>query len=349
MAADSAIIPAAGSGPGANGSQWKTEVKIHATGLRSILVGLRFHQGSNVFTNPNGVNDRFALNVPPGTTVTLDDIVATHFGATGTGAIEITTDGERNFRQLAVTSRTYNTLPNGDQVGQDVPAIPLEDAATVGDFVILTGPSNAARQRLNFGIYAVAPTRVTWDLLRSDGRAVTSKVLTYAAGQHMQYNRGIETLFGQLAEDSDTVRAVIDSGKAIVYGSSVDESGDPTYIPGFRTREQSDLIFLGVDTDEDGSIDLPDLNGDNVLDRPLEIVTSLFPATVRVVIRSEFGNTLGGSLTLISSTSDAEFVDRDGTLMIGATGDLKGKTGEIRIQGRDDSSTEVFVIPVVFR
>jgi hypothetical protein len=104
-----------------------------------------------------------------------------------------------------------------------------------------------------------------------------------------------------------------------------------------------------VDTDEDGSIDLPDLNGDNVLDRPLEIVTSLFPATVRVVIRSEFGNTLGGSLTLISSTSDAEFVDRDGTLMIGATGDLKGKTGEIRIQGRDDSSTEVFVIPVVFR
>jgi hypothetical protein len=189
---------------------------------------------------------------------------------------------------------------------------------------------------------------VTWDLLRADGRAVTSRTITYAAGQHIQYNNGIAVLFGQAGQDSDAVRAVIESGKAIPYGSSIDQSGDPTYIPGFRTREQFNLIFEGIDIDEDGTIDIADADGDGELDRPLDIVTSLFPAIIRVVAKTEFGTSVASTFKILTSTTDAQFIDTKGTLMIGAPGDFKGKTGELRIYARSDSSIEVFVIPVRF-
>ncbi|HEX6159280.1 MAG TPA: hypothetical protein VF111_03880, partial [Thermoanaerobaculia bacterium] len=187
-----------------------------------------------------------------------------------------------------------------------------------------------------------------WDLLRADGTAIASKSITYKAKQQVQYNSGTQLLFNANPADGDTVRAVMESGKAFIYGSAVDLSGDPTYIPGIRTREQYDLIFDGIDIDEDGDVDIPDANNDGILDAPLEIVTSLFPASVKVIAHTEFGNAIRGGLSIISSTSDAEFVDFQGTLMIGAAGDLKGKTGEIRIRARADSSVETFVIPVKF-
>lgn len=335
------IIPAAGSGPGANGSQWKTELKIHVTGLEPVTVGLRFHRGTAVF-------DGGTIRIDGSTTRTLDDVVARELQTSGSGAIEVFTEREKDFRRLAVTSRTYNQLPNGDQLAQDVPAVPLADAAVQGDFVILSGPSHANRQRFNFGIYAAKATRVTWDLLRGDGQAVASKSVSYAAAQHVQYNNGIQTLFGQTLQDSDTVRAIIDNGEAFLYGSAIDSSGDPSYAQGVRTREQFDLVFLGIDIDEDGTIDIADANNDGVLDRPLDIITSLFPATIRVIAETELGTRVASGLELLSSTTDAQFNDRNGTLMIGAPGDFKGKTGEVRIRARSDSSIETFVIPIRF-
>jgi hypothetical protein len=340
------IIPAVGTGPGAFGSQWKTEVKLHVSGTAAVDTKLQFHQEKQVYEDSSF---SYYLRVQPSTTVTIDDVVNTRFvTVTGTGALEILVPDEKASRRLAVTSRTYNTLANGDQLGQDVPALRLDEAAVEGDFVILPGPSKAARTRFNFGIYSVKASRVTWDLFHADGRPVTSRAFTYSAGQHAQYNTGIQTMFGETPQNGDTVRAVIEAGSAIVYGSAIDQSGDPTFIPGMRTRERFDLILLGIDMDEDGSVDIPDLNNDGVLDRPLDVVTSLFPASVRVVVSTEFGNAVGRGLEILSSTSDAEFVDTKGTLVIGATGDLKGKTGQIRVRAHDQTSTEEFVIPIRF-
>ena len=342
------IIPAVGTGPGANRSQWKTEIKLHATGTQYVEARLRLHQGTAVHDESLKPGQPI-LRVQPSSTMTLDDVVENRFfGITGTAALEVIVQNEQDFRRLAVTSRTYNALANGDELGQDVPALKLEEAAIQGDLVIIPGPSLAARQRFNFGIYAVEPSRVTWDLLRADGRAVTSRTITYAAGQHIQYNNGIAVLFGQTGQDSDSVRGVLESGKAILYGSSIDQSGDPTYIPGFRTREQFNLIFEGIDIDGDEQVEIADANGDGVLDRPLDIVTSPAPVTIHVVASTEFGGVVRAGLTLLSSTTEARFGDRNAALTIVAPTEFKGKTGEIRIQARSDSSIEVFVIPVRF-
>jgi hypothetical protein len=336
------IIPAAGSGAGANGAQWRTELKLHAEGLVPINVKLRFHQGTNVF-------DRLGtITVRSSTTVTLPDVVATEFQASGTGAIEVIVENERYFRRLAVTSRTYNTLPNGDQLGQDVPALPLSAAAIENDFVIVPGPSDASRQRLNVGIYTLDATRVTWDLLQPNGSIVASRTVSYAAHQQVQYNTAATAIFGRDAANNDIVRASMETGKAYVYGSAIDLSGDPTYIPGVRTREEFELTFVGIDIDEDGTVDIADADGDGVLDRPLDVVTSLFPAIVRVIAKTEFGTPIIQGLEIVSSTTDAQFIENNGTLMIGAPGDFKGKTGEVRIRAKADAQTEVFVIPIRF-
>jgi hypothetical protein len=342
------IIPAVGTGPGANGSQWKTEIKLHATGTQYVEARLRLHQGTAVHDESPKPGQPI-LRVAPSSTITLDDVVENRFfGITGTAALEVIVPSEQDFRRLAVTSRTYNALTNGDELGQDVPALKLEEAAIEGDLVIIPGPSQVARQRFNFGMYAVEPTRIAWDLLRADGRAVTSRTITYAAGQHIQYNNGVATLFGQTGQDSDSVRAVLESGKAILYGSSIDQSGDPTYIPGFRTREQFNLIFEGIDIDGDEKVEIADANGDGVLDRPLDIVTSPAPVTIHVIATTEFGGVIRSGLTLLSSTAEAHFGERSAALTIIASPEFKGKTGEIRIQARSDSSIEVFVIPVRF-
>lgn len=334
------VIPAVGAGPGANGSQWKTELKLHASGTQYIEAAIRLHQGR--FVTPD-----YYARVQPSHTLILDSELQYQLNIEGTGALLISAD-DKNARRLSITARVYNALPNGDELGQDVPVLPIDDAAVQGDLVIVSGPTSAARTRFNFGIFAVTASRVTWDLLRANGSAITSRIVTYQPGEHIQYNNGVETFFSAKREDGDTVRAVVDSGKVFVYGSAVDRSGDPTFIQGVRTREQYDLIFDGIDIDEDGTVDLRDANNDGVLDQPLEIVTSLFPASVKVVVHTEFGNPVRGALEVVSSTADAEFVDRQGTLMIGAGGDLKGKTGEIRIRARSDSSIETFTIPLKF-
>ncbi|HEY0141519.1 MAG TPA: hypothetical protein VGF48_11535 [Thermoanaerobaculia bacterium] len=334
------VVPGVGAGPGANGSQWKTELKLHASGTQYINVAVRLHQGR--FVTPD-----HHVRVEPSHTVSLDSELQHRLNIAGTGALLLSAD-DKNSRRLSATARVYNVLPNGDELGQDVPVIPVDEAAMEGDMVIVAGPTSAARTRFNFGLFSVTASRVTWDLLRANGSAITSRTVTYTAGEHIQYNNGVETFFRASREDGDTIRAVVDSGKIFVYGSAIDRSGDPTYIPGVRTREQFDLIFDGVDIDEDGTVDIPDANNDGVLDRPLEIVTSLFPASVKVIAHTEFGVPIRGGLALISSTSDAEFVDFQGTLMIGAAGDLKGKTGEIRIRAHADASNEVFIIPVKF-
>lgn len=334
------VIPAVGAGPGANGSQWNTELKLHASGTQSVNVAVRLHQGRYI------TPDHY-ITVRPSNTLAIDSELQYQLNINGTGGLLLSAN-DKDARRLSTTARVYNKLPNGDELSQDVPVLPVDDAAVEGDLVIVAGPTNAARTRFNFGIFALEQTRVTWDLLRANGAAITSKTVTYAQGEHIQYNNGVESFFGSSRQDGDTVRAVLYSGKAFVYGSAVDRSGDPTFIQGVRTREQYDLIFVGIDIDENGTVDIRDADNDGVLDQPLEIVTSLFPASVKVIAQTEFGDPIRGALEVISSNADAEFVDRQGTLMIGAGGDLKGKTGEVRIRARADSSIETFVIPLKF-
>lgn len=334
------IVPAAGTGPGASGSQWQSELTIHNAAPRAATVTVTYHQGKQVL-------GPVSVTLQARQTTSIADIVKTRFGvAAGTGALVIDAE-ERAARSLAITSRTFNTSATGE-FGQDIPAIDAVNAARAGDLAVLPAPSEAAGNRFNFGAYAIEATNVTWQLVRANGTVAATKDAVYAAGEHVQYGFGVSTFLGATAEDNDTVHARVTSGKAIFYGSMVNATGDPTFVPGVRTRDDVVITFAGVDLDENGTVDIADANHDGVLDAPIEVITSMFPDYFRIVAAGEFGETLTYEIVKSPATK-SDVLDANGTVRLIAAGDLRNTSGEVQVKIKAGTAETIVTIPVKFQ
>jgi len=331
------IVPAAGTGPGANDSHWQSELTLHSTSASAISVTLRFHDSS-------GAQQTTDATINPRGSITIADIVNTRFGRqSATGAIEIIVPDSAANR-IAITSRTFNASASG-QFGQDIPAVNTNDAAGAGDVVVLQAPSSASDTRFNFGLYAVTDAKVRWELVRADGTTASPSIAeqTYAAGTQFQFNQGITNLLGQTARDNDAVHAVVTGGKIIAYGSAVQNStGDPSFVPGIRVRADIKLNFLGVDLDENGTIDVADADHDGVLDQPIDIFTLGYPNFFRVVVEGP------ATLEIIEAPSAAAVVGAQ-TIEWSAPGDMRGTTGVLKIRATVNGVSEVLTIPANFR
>jgi hypothetical protein len=338
--AASLIIPAAGTGPGANGSSWQTEVTLHNVSSSSIATTLLFH-------GRDGADGSTTVTLGPRATTSIQDIVHSRFGKdSATGAIEIQVADE-NLSSIAVTSRTANFSEQG-QFGQDIPAVNLADAAKAGDLQVVAGPSSTTDFRFNLGVYAGEATTIHWELVRADGTTAAQKDLTYAAGTQQQYNNGIEALFGLDAKNDDAVHATVVSGSALVYGSAINQvTGDPAYVPGIAVREDVHISFLGVDVDENGTVDVADANHDGVLDQPIDVFTSLYPNFFRVVASGDNGQAV--TYELVNAPRDAQLIDTAGTIEFAPGGDVKGQSGELRVRITSNGHSTVVTIPVNFR
>jgi hypothetical protein len=327
------IIPAAGTGPGANGSQWSSELIIHNASSRQASVELIYHDSSGA-TKPQ------SMVVGARTTVTTADVVRNVFGITGgTGAIEVDID-DATASHLAITSRTFNTSATGI-FGQDIPAVDATGAAAAGDLTVLEGPASATDFRFNFGTYAVTDASVRWELLRASGTVAATKEVDYKAGTQFQYNNGIVGLLGGTASDGDVVYATVTAGKALFYGSSVNNaSGDPTFVPGLRARADSHIAFA-VDLNEDGSIDLRDANNDGVLDSPVNLYTIGFPNYFRLV----FPGLTDVKVELAEPAPDVLLLDDKGSVEWAPSVDQRGSTRTLRLKVTANGITEIISIP----
>lgn len=333
------IVPAAGTGPGANLSQWQSELTVHSAAPRPITASLTFHQGTTVL-------GPVSVTLGARETVSIADVVKSKFGlSAGTGAIVIEVD-DRNLRHLAVTSRTFNTAPDGAEFGQDVPSVKAGDAIAAGQIATIAGPSSVATTRFNFGLYAVTATTLKWELVRANGTVAGSAQATYAAGEHVQFNNGVGAVFGVEAQNNDTVYARMATGSAIFYGSAINLTGDPTFVPAVPARDDVFIVF-GVDQDENGTVELNDADGDGVLDTTIDLFTGFFPNYFRVVAKGEFGEAV--NLEVVSAPEAAQFIDANGTLRTAPSEGLKGTTGEIVVRGTINGTASLFTIPVRYR
>jgi hypothetical protein len=334
------VIPAAGTGPGAGGSQWQSELTLHNAGREAADVTLVFHQAA-------AAPKSFTLTLQPRTTVSIADVVKSRFGVdAGTGAIVVDTSDVAS-RKIAITSRTFNRTVSGD-LGQDIRALRVSEALGAGDTGVVPGPSDAVASRFNFGLFALDATVIEWRLLRADGEEAAETSVSYAAGTHMQYNGGVSTLLAATPEGNDTVHARIISGAAFLYGSTVDEtSGDPTFVPAGRTRENLQVLFLGVDLNEDGNIDVADANGDLVLDQPIDVIAGIYPNFFRVVVADPEGADV--TLTVVSHTSETRLVDAEGTLQWYPPASRRGTSGALKVKAFDGVDEVEITIPVNFR
>ena len=316
------IVPAAGTGPGASGSQWQSELTIYNAAPRPATLAIEFHQGRNVFGPVN-------VTLEARKTASIADIVKTKFNVdAGTGALEIELD-DRAARSVAVTSRTFNTSSLGE-FGQDIPSVNVAEAPRAGDLAAIPGPSTANTNRFNFGVYAYEGSSVTWELVRAGGSVAATKAVTYAAGEHVQYGFGVSSFLGVTPEDNDTVVARVTAGRAVFYGSVVNATGDPTFVPGVRTRDDVIINFAGVDLDENGTVDIADANHDGVLDAPINVITSMYPDYFRVVASGEFDETLSYEIVKSPATK-SDLLDGNGLVRLIAAGDLKNTAGELQL------------------
>jgi hypothetical protein len=327
------IVPAAASTSGASGNVWRSELTLHSTSGSPMSVALILHDQS-------GSTDTATANIPARGTVALTDVVFTAFHRSDTiGAIEINV-ADSDANHLAVASRTFNVLANGE-LGQDIPAVPVADAAKAGEVAVISGPTSATDFRFNAGLYTLVATTIQWDLIRADGTIASSLTRDYPAGIQNQFS--VPALFGVALQDNDAVHANITTGSAIFYGSLVNQaSGDPAFVPSVRNREQSRITLLGVDRDQNGTIDLT--AHDNVLDSPIESNTYGFPTFFRIVTD---GNPV--KFEIVSSTSDALMIDQNGQVELVPSGALKGVTGELRVRVTTaDGQSAIVTIPVKF-
>jgi hypothetical protein len=335
------VVPAAGAGPGASGSQWQTDVTLHNAALAPALVTLSFHDA-------DGFVASHSLTVAPRETLTLESVISSVFGISTAGAVTgaIVIEGEEmTLLKLAVTSRTFSRSEAGE-FGQDIPAMRPDEASLTGDTAVLTGPSEISGSRFNFGLYALEPSTIEWALVRGNGEVAAVIESDYEEGVQVQYNRGISTLLGSQPAPNDVVYARVLSGNVLPYGSIINNAtNDPGFIPAFRTRENFPARFLGVDLNEDGTIDIA-ANADGVLESPVPLRASHgFPNYFRLVVVDPEGSEV--HLELVDPPSDVRLLDH-GTVRWFPVGSLQGTSGALIVSANDGFAETRFVIPVTF-
>jgi hypothetical protein len=341
VSATTLVIPASGTGPGANDSHWQTELTLHNLSASAVAATLTFH-------DILGSAGTSTITVAPRATVAIADVVASRFGRTAaTGAIEVTFDSAFAHK-LTVSSRTFNKSATGE-FGQDIPAVDQSTLPDAGNTIVLSGPSSTADARFNFGVYADSASTIQWDLVRADGTIAASKEISYAAGTQAQYNQpafGISALFNIASQDNDTVHAMVTSGRAIAYGSAVNNSsGDPTYVPGLIALPDTRINFLGVAFGDSHTVNVPDANHDGVLDRSLDIPTGTWPVSFRLVVNSS----TPAKFEIVNAPPQLRFFDTEGGLTFWPDAASSGTTLNLKVRVTADGVTEIITIPLTLR
>jgi hypothetical protein len=254
-APDSLIVPAVGHAEGANSSKFESDVRLTNTGASVQKYTLNF--------TPSGALGASAVKqttvqVDPGTTMALDDILSSFFGVgtsagntSALGVLEIrpSTSSTSALGDSKVTtttvasSKTYNVTADGTTFGQYIPAIPfaqfiskstdLLKPAVLSLQQISQFPDTSSGYRTNFGILEAAGEPADVEVTVFDRSNTPLKVIamSLAAGEHRQINSflagyGIVTDNGRLE-----IKVTSDTGKVSAYASVVDNlTNDPLLV-----------------------------------------------------------------------------------------------------------------------
>ncbi len=225
---DALIVPAVVRANGANGTRWRSDVRIMApAGAGTSRVRLTLRQ--------TGLPARSSeIEIAPGALAELDDVVASVFGLeSGRGTLEIESLGGDASVGLVVTSRTWTTGAVGT-FGQFVPARKLEDARVKANGqASLVHIDSTAAFRCNVGLAEVSGSAATVRvrLLDASGveRFAKDVVLQpYANEQFALADAGAPAI----ANGRIVVEIIEGNGRVLAYASVVDNrTGDPIFIP----------------------------------------------------------------------------------------------------------------------
>jgi parallel beta-helix repeat protein/VCBS repeat-containing protein len=238
---DALIIPAVAHSDGLN-SHFESDIRVSNTSPQLMKYQLNF-----IPSGDTGITQgkQTTIDVEPGRTVALDDVLDTWFGAGANaqgaaGALEIRplTSSSTGISSSAVsglpnivtfaTSRTYSTLGAGS-LGTFVPAIPFANFIGKGAAISLQQLSQTDSTRTNLGLLEGSgqPATVLIKMFSAAGQQIGSMTQNLTGGQHLQINsllatKGITNVSDARVEISVTSA----TGKVTSYASVLDNKNN---------------------------------------------------------------------------------------------------------------------------
>jgi BACON domain-containing protein len=255
---DSLIIPAVGHAVGVGGSLFESDVRVANTSAQTMTYQLNF---TPTATDGTATGNSTTIQIAPGATMALDDILASFFGTTSNtalGTLELrpltSTSANAAFTNLTQTlttvasSRTYNFTPNGT-FGQYIPAIPFSQFINNTSGVLsLQQIAQSAAYRTNFGLVEGAgePATVRLTVLDNAGTVVGTIDQSLQAGEHLQLNSLLAANGITLTDGRVEVAVTSPTGRVSAYASTVDnQTNDPLMVsPVLKPSESATRFTL---------------------------------------------------------------------------------------------------------
>jgi hypothetical protein len=237
---NSMIIPVVGHAAGVNNSLFESDVRIANTGATTAKYQLNFTLSG---TDGTQSGQSTTIQVSPGDTMALDDILTSFFGAEGTSATgvleirpittsttSITSSSTVNVQTTAASSRTYNSTPDGS-FGQYIPAILFSQFIGQGSGrLTLQQVAQSAAFRTNLGLVEGGgePATVNIHVFDASGAEVANIPQSLLPGEHKQLNSFLQTNNISLQEGRFEIEVTSPTGKVSAYASTVDNlTNDP--------------------------------------------------------------------------------------------------------------------------
>jgi large repetitive protein len=243
---DALIIPAVAHADGFN-AHFQSDVRLTNTSPQVMKYQITF--------TPSGedglANGRQAqVDVDPGRTIALDDILRTWFsdgttaGATGTLEIRPLTQTAASVTNNAISglanlvtfasSRTFNATANGTY-GQFIPAIPYANfiGKSSNTSITLQQIAQSSAFRTNLGIVEGSgqAASLSIGIFGSDGKKITDVPLNINGGQHIQLDSFLAKQGLTLQDGRIEVKVTSGSGRVTAYASVLDnQTSDPLLV-----------------------------------------------------------------------------------------------------------------------
>jgi PKD repeat protein len=260
------VVAGVANVPGAQGADWHSDLFLHNAAGVQALVELYYSPADGTVGVPETVT------VAPDQTLALEDVVASVFGVSGSGAIFWRVVGG-NPDRLLVSANTYNRVDAVQRYGQQIPGVRWSDAAHAATHVQV--PALAGRYRTNLGFATDGScTVVAVRGFDRGGMLVAQRTLAVQPWSWVQLNSLFERVFPDLLPDPANT-PVADSlhrfqvngvdGAVVGYTSVIDNttndgsymlgqvagSGDDQWLPGAavisganESRWRSDVVAM---------------------------------------------------------------------------------------------------------
>ncbi|HEY2324280.1 MAG TPA: hypothetical protein VGJ82_15580 [Thermoanaerobaculia bacterium] len=255
---DSLIIPAVGHAAGVGDSLFESDVRVANTSAQVMKYQVNF---TPTATDGTSTGSSTTIQIDPGATLALDDILASFFGSTSTtalGTLELrpltSTSSNGAFTNLGQTlttvasSRTYNFTANGT-FGQFIPAIPFSQfIGNTSGVLSLQQIAQSAAYRTNFGLVEAAgePADVVLTVFDNAGTVLGTINQSLLPSEHLQLNSLLAAHNLALTDGRVEVAVTSPTGKVSAYASTIDnQTNDPLMVsPVLRPSEASTRFVL---------------------------------------------------------------------------------------------------------